>query len=204
MPKLLQYNGRLIDFDKLDKVVFDVDNICQSMVKVCRFNGQTKFHYSNLRHCFMVSCVCPHEELKLACLLHDVHESVIGDFCTPVVAYLEQRCPEIKKEIDTLKCELDKVIARQFNCPELLDPKVKKIIKYYDQQMTNVEAHFLINNYWTLFEEPEIIVEYLDPEPNWSSIANWRNRLKRLMRKKEKINGTENNEATESGILATC
>jgi hypothetical protein len=180
VPKLLQFNGRLVDLDDLDAVVFEVTNICQCAVKVCRFNGQTKFHYSNLQHMLMVSQICPVRELKLACLLHDVHECIIGDFLTPVVQLLG---PDVKWKLTDIKYALDKVVARQFNCPELIDPEAKKIIKFYDEEMTKIEAKFLLENWWTLFDESEIIVDYLKPESNNRVMKRWKNKLYRLMNK---------------------
>ena len=202
MSRTLQYNGRIIDFDNLDEIVFDIDNICNSAVKVCRFNGHTKYHYSNLRHMYMVACVCPHADLKLACLLHDAHEVVIGDIVTP---FAESLGPEFKAMIDGVKYRLDCVIARQFNCPELVDPEARKVIKYYDRQMLNVEAQFLLTNHWSLFEPPEIMVDHLDYETNSHVIHNWKSKFKLLMRRKERETiGTQNDETTESGILAAC
>lgn len=184
MPRSLQYNGRMIDYDYFSQITFEVENIVQSAAKVCRFNGHTKFHYSNLRHMYMVCKVCPHADLKLACLLHDVHEIVIGDLVTPFIAYLGE---DFKEQLDDIKFELDEIVAKQFDCPELVDHDCRKVIKYYDQQMTNVEASFLINNYWSLFEEPEIIVDYLKYESNGRTIHNWRSELRYLMSKREAI-----------------
>lgn len=182
--RTIQYDGSIVYYDDLESMVFTIDNIVNSASKVCRFNGHTKFHYSNLRHMFMCSCICKEQDLKLACLLHDVHEVVIGDIVSPLGSWLSAGW---KCELDDLKHRLDKIIASQFNCPELLDPEAKKLIKYYDTQMTNIEGRMLLSNAEDHFDVPEISVKYLDYESNARVIHNWKNKLKFLIRKQERV-----------------
>ena len=150
MSKTLLFDGTLIDFDNLESTIANLDIECciQSMSKVCRFNGNTRFFYSNLQHCINVSNICP-TELKLAGLLHDIHEAIIGDIVTPVANHLG---PEWKGQLTQLKNDLDSILADKWNCPELVICKPE--IKVFDDLMCDVEAHQLICNSELLFTPP--------------------------------------------------
>ena len=182
--KTIQYNGDVVYFDSLENINFSVENIVNSQSKVCRFNGHTSFHYSNLRHMYMCSCICQEQDLKLACLLHDVHEVIIGDIMSPLSHWMSTTW---KEELDELKFKLDKIVATQFNCPELIDPECRQRIKYYDDQITNIEGWKLIKDGHLHYPKPELHVEYLVFESNARVIHNWKNKLKFLMRKQESV-----------------
>lgn len=125
------------------------------MVKVCRFNGNTKWHYSNLQHCLNVYHITKQKTLKFPALLHDVHEHILGDIITPVSKHF----PMWRLELTKLKHRLDEKIAEHFNCPGLVDYDVMSRVKYYDTEMTNCEAHKLMKNAHLVFPFPKVKFE---------------------------------------------
>ncbi|MDE1971265.1 MAG: hypothetical protein KGI50_06865 [Patescibacteria group bacterium] len=175
--KFLTYLGDVVDLDDIANIPIKLEAIVHTMVKTCRFNGATRWHYSNLQHCFNVSCICKEQELKLACLLHDVHEHLIGDIITPVSRHF----PEWKVQMDSLKHSIDVRIAAFFGCPELVDPAVGKIIKSYDTEMTSIEAYTLLRNPEKVFAPPTIRDYEIIKVKNTVMRRKFKERLRRLI-----------------------
>ena len=72
-------------FDYVNPSVDDLSvvGLALSLSKICRFNGHTLQHYSVAQHSYVCSLLVPNE-YKMEALLHDLHESVIGDMPSPL------------------------------------------------------------------------------------------------------------------------
>lgn len=85
-------NGTYFDFDDMDKNVIDISTVAIVLSRTPRFTGHTEPMYSVAQHSLLVESLiaesCP--ELRLAALMHDAHECVIGDLSTPLKTYLKQ------------------------------------------------------------------------------------------------------------------
>lgn len=142
--------GQVCDLSDIENIRIDVEHIAYSLSNTCRFNGNTKFFYSNAQHSLLVSFLCKEKSLKLACLLHDAHEAYIGDIITPLSGLIN------KEKLDEIKFDLDVQVASQLNVPELIDKRARDVIKFYDIEATNGEAYGLLENAKLLFKRPTL------------------------------------------------
>lgn len=63
-------------------------DIAESLAKICRFNGHSRYFYSVAQHSVIVAdMLIP--EYRLHGLLHDAHEAFIGDMTAPVKGVLK-------------------------------------------------------------------------------------------------------------------
>lgn len=84
-------NGTYFDFNNLDNNEIDLESLAKGLSQINRFTGQTEFPYSVAQHSILVSRLVQSQdpEVKLAALMHDAHEAVIGDISTPVKQFLK-------------------------------------------------------------------------------------------------------------------
>jgi uncharacterized protein len=84
-------SGRRLDLLNPSPLDIEIEDIAHGLARVARWNGQTKgdHAFSVAQHCVLVteifSRVSPaaKREEKLACLLHDAAEYVVGDIISP-------------------------------------------------------------------------------------------------------------------------
>lgn len=134
-------SGRRLDL--LDPTPFDieVEDIAHGLAFVARWNGQTKgdFAYSVAEHSLLVEELFGRMQPKapakwrLAALLHDAPEYVIGDMISPVKASLG---PDYGK----LDARLTAAIHIKFGLPAALPVNIKKQIKKADTVSAWMEA----------------------------------------------------------------
>ena len=93
-----------------------LDDIAQSLSKICRFNGHCRGFYSVAQHSVLVSYLCPTK--PMAGLLHDAAEAYVGDVVAPLKPLLIG--------FDAIECAVAEciagvfgVIAADFHCPEV-------------------------------------------------------------------------------------
>ena len=106
-----------------------------------RWNGQTTgtYGYSVAQHSVVVERLVQSnapqldQKWRLACLLHDAPEYVIGDMITPFKAALGSSYKEIEQGLET-------AIFLRFGLPAELPAYVKKIIKRADRMAAWLEA----------------------------------------------------------------
>ena len=87
-------SGRRLDLLDPTPLDIEIEDIAQGLAFVARWNGQTQgdFAYSVAEHSLLVEMIyhrlCPSSPVKwrLAALLHDAPEYVIGDMISPVKA----------------------------------------------------------------------------------------------------------------------
>ncbi|SEP61556.1 hypothetical protein SAMN05428995_101285 [Loktanella sp. DSM 29012] len=134
-------SGRRLDL--LDPTPFDieVEDIAHGLAFVARWNGQTQgdFAYSVAEHSMLVEDLFARMNPKapakwrLAALLHDAPEYVIGDMISPVKAAIGPGYGE-------LDMRLTAAIHLRFGLPATLPTSVKKQIKAADRVSAWAEA----------------------------------------------------------------
>lgn len=83
MTWILTQSATQVDILKPQAKQIRIDDICHGLAHVCRFNGQTRHHYSVAQHCLIVADIVPQEH-KLAGLLHDATEAYLADVARPI------------------------------------------------------------------------------------------------------------------------
>lgn len=108
--------GKMIDLAAPDMESITIDHIAASLANQTRFNGALGF-YSVARHSVAVAERLWREpdEVRLAGLLHDAHEALIGDITRPVQRLLGEECRDaLRREADYY----DALICKRFGLPE--------------------------------------------------------------------------------------
>ncbi len=134
-------SGRRLDL--LDPSPFDVEveDIAQGLARVARWNGQTKgdHAFSVAEHSVVVEKICAHLEpdwpyrWRLAALLHDAPEYVIGDMISPFKAALGF-------DYKAFEARLEAAIHLRYGLPSELPVNVKAVIKTADRACAFFEA----------------------------------------------------------------
>jgi 5'-deoxynucleotidase YfbR-like HD superfamily hydrolase len=138
-------SGRRLDL--LDPTPMDVEiaDIAHGLAFVARWNGQTHgdWAYSVAEHSLLVEQIYtrsetradagPEPRWRLAALLHDAPEYVIGDMISPVKAALG-------REYGAMDERLAAAIHRRFGLPAQLPMPVKRAIKRADRISAWLEA----------------------------------------------------------------
>jgi len=101
---------------KIDQIC--IEDIAQSLGKICRFNGHTLKFYSVAEHSIYVSHYAS-EKNSLWGLLHDAAEAYLGDIVRPLKPFLNGY-----KEIEK---NLSKCIAKKFNLEWPMPEEIKQI-----------------------------------------------------------------------------
>lgn len=134
-------SGRRLDL--LDPTPFDIEigDIAHGLAFVARWNGQTygDWPYSVAEHSLLVEDIfgrlnpdCD-PACRLAALLHDAPEYVIGDMISPVKSALGQ-------EYGAMDERLSAAIHRRFGLPATLPVALKRKIKMADRISARLEA----------------------------------------------------------------
>ena len=134
-------SGRRLDLLDPTPVDIEIEDIAHGLSFVARWNGQTKgnYAYSVAEHSLLVEKIFtylyPKTSIrwKLAALLHDAPEYVIGDMISPVKAAIGPSYSE-------LEVKLIEAIHIRFGLPALVPPKIKLQIKKADKISAWMEA----------------------------------------------------------------
>lgn len=134
-------SGRRLDL--LDPTPFDIEvsDIAHGLAFVARWNGQTRgdWPYSVAEHSLLVEEIFSRmnqavdSRWRLATLLHDAPEYVIGDMISPVKSALGS-------EYKAMDERLTIAIHRRFGLPATLPAAIKKKIKMADRISARLEA----------------------------------------------------------------
>ncbi|WP_265502307.1 HD family hydrolase [Paracoccus beibuensis] len=134
-------SGRRLDL--LDPTPLDIEigDIAHGLAFVARWNGQTRgdWPYSVAEHSLLVEDILTRlnpgidPQWRLAALLHDAPEYVIGDMISPVKAALGQ-------EYGAMDDRLASAIHRRFGLPSTLPLAIKRKIKAADRVSARLEA----------------------------------------------------------------
>jgi len=134
-------SGRRLDLLDPSPMDIEIEDIAHGLARVARWNGQTEgdWSFSVAQHSVMVERIFTKQnpdmsrQWRLACLLHDAPEYVIGDMITPFKAILAEQY----KEIET---RLEIAVHIRFGLPGELPERVRKAIKRADKAAAYLEA----------------------------------------------------------------
>ncbi|MCH2163709.1 MAG: HD family hydrolase [Marinovum sp.] len=134
-------SGRRLDLLDPTPMDIEIDDIAHGLAFVARWNGQTSgdFAYSVAEHSLLVETIysrlVPNAEprWRLAALLHDAPEYVIGDMISPVKA-------AVGPGYGDLDDRLAAAIHLRFGLPAALPKQIKTVIKKADKISAWMEA----------------------------------------------------------------
>lgn len=127
-------SGRRLDLLDPTPMDIEISDIAHGLAFVARWNGQTRgdFAYSVAEHSLLVEEIFAHcypaagPRDRLAALLHDAPEYVIGDMISPVKA-------AVGPGYGALDARLTAAIHLRFGLPAVLPAELKKRIKRADK-----------------------------------------------------------------------
>ena len=152
-------SGRRLDILTPSPMDIEISDIAHGLARVARWNGQTtgRYGYSVAQHSVVVERLVQtnapdlDQKWRLACLLHDGPEYVIGDMITPFKAALGPAYKEIERTLEA-------AIHVRFGLPAELPGYVKAIIKRADRMAAWLEATqlagFSVDEAKKLFPQP--------------------------------------------------
>lgn len=134
-------SGRRLDLLDPSPLDIEIEDIAHGLARVARWNGQTsgEWAYSVAQHSVLVerlACLLDRElplRWRLATLLHDAPEYVIGDMITPFKAVIG---PDYK----TVESALMQAIHIRAGLPAELPAAVTRLIKRADRVAAYLEA----------------------------------------------------------------
>jgi 5'-deoxynucleotidase YfbR-like HD superfamily hydrolase len=155
-------SGRRLDLLDPTPMDIEIEDIAHGLAFVARWNGQTHgdFAYSVAEHSILVeqlfTRMVPKAPIKwrLAALLHDAPEYVIGDMISPVKAAVGAAYGELDDRLTA-------AIHIRFGLPAQLPTSVKKQIKRADHISAWMEATQIAG-----FSESEANKFFGKPNPN--------------------------------------
>ena len=155
-------SGRRLDLLDPTPMDIEIEDIAHGLSFVARWNGQTlgDFAYSVAEHSLLVETLFtrmnPKTPVKwrLAALLHDAPEYVIGDMISPVKS-------AVGPDYDALDKRLAAVIHIRFGLPAAIPATIKKQIKKADKISAWMEATQIAG-----FEEAEANKFFGKPDLN--------------------------------------
>ena len=134
-------SGRRLDL--LDPSPFDIEigDIAHGLARLARWNGQTKggHAFSVAQHCILVEAIASalkpglSARFRLAALLHDAPEYVVGDMISPFKAAMGV-------SYKTFEERIQRAIHIRFGLPPVLPPGVVQFIKKADKIAAYHEA----------------------------------------------------------------
>ncbi len=132
-------SGRRLDLLDPTPMDIEVEDIAHGLAFVARWNGQTRgdWPYSVAEHSLLVEQIYarsePSPRWRLAALLHDAPEYVIGDMISPVKSAVGPGYAE-------MDARLTAAVHLRFGLPAMLPVAVKKAIKAADKISAWAEA----------------------------------------------------------------
>jgi len=132
-------SGRRLDLLDPSPVDIEIEDIAHGLSRVARWNGQTSgdWAYSVAQHSLLVEAIASHHGLarrwRLAALLHDAPEYVIGDLITPFKAV-------VGLDYRELEGRLALAIRIRFGLPATLPKAPQEAIKRADRAAAHFEA----------------------------------------------------------------
>jgi len=165
-------SGRRLDLIDPSPLDVEIADIAHGLARVARWNGQTKGPeiFSVAQHSLLVEALfCasapkPTARMRLAALLHDAPEYVIGDMISPFKA-------AIGGDYKRIEARLMQAIHIRFGLPAALAPDLARRIKAADRVSAYMEATSLAGfeaaEAGKLFGEPDMALarfaSYLEP-----------------------------------------
>jgi uncharacterized protein len=137
-------SGRRLDLLDPSPLDIEIADIAHGLARVARWNGQTSgaHIFSVAQHTLLVEAIlCTQDtddddRLRLAAMLHDAPEYVIGDMISPFKAALGDGYKAIEKRLLA-------AIHIRFSLPPVLAAEIEKQIKAADRGAAYLEATLL-------------------------------------------------------------
>ena len=134
-------SGRKLDLINPDPGDIEIEDIAHGLCRVARWNGQTTgdYPFSVAQHSLLVEEIFTAQndnaskKERLAALLHDAPEYVIGDMISPFKAVLGDGYKSFEER-------LQQSIHKRFGLPEILPDSLKMAIKQADKTAAWLEA----------------------------------------------------------------
>jgi len=134
-------SGRRLDLLDPSPMDIEIEDIAHGLARVARWNGQTvgDHAFSVAQHCVVVEEIVAHihpeieARWRLAALLHDAPEYVIGDMISPFKAALGL-------DYRAFEDRLERAIHLRFGLPAHAPAHVHKLIKQADRASAFFEA----------------------------------------------------------------
>jgi 5'-deoxynucleotidase YfbR-like HD superfamily hydrolase len=134
-------SGRRLDLLDPSALDIEIEDIAHGLARVARWNGQTSgpHIFSVAQHSLLVETLARarvprlDRSRRLAVLLHDAPEYVIGDMISPFKAVLGDAYKAIERRLLA-------AIHRRFGLPEKSVPELERLIKIADREAAYLEA----------------------------------------------------------------
>jgi len=134
-------SGRRLDLLDPSPLDIEMEDIAHGLARVARWNGQTSgtHIFSVAQHCLLVEALARarvprlDRSRRLAVLLHDAPEYVIGDMISPFKAVIGDAYKAVERRILT-------AIHLRFGLPAQSSPETEALIKAADRQAAYLEA----------------------------------------------------------------
>jgi len=159
-------SGRRLDLLDPSPMDIEIEDIAHGLARVARWNGQTtgEHAFSVAQHSVVVEEIVAHIQpdidprWRLAALLHDASEYVIGDMISPFKAALGY-------DYKLFEARLENAIHTRFGLPAKTPLAVKRLIKTADRACAYFEATQLAG-----FAHPEAL-EFFDAPPSGYNLS---------------------------------
>jgi 5'-deoxynucleotidase YfbR-like HD superfamily hydrolase len=183
-------SGRRLDLLDPSPLDIEIEDIAHGLARVARWNGQTSgpHIFSVAQHCLLVEALARarvprlDRSRRLAVLLHDAPEYVIGDMISPFKVVIGDAYKAVERHLLA-------AIHRRFGLPPSSGPELEALIKLADRQAAYLEATrlagFAAEEARRFFGRPPRISasterDYLKPWPAETAQARYRERFIKL------------------------
>jgi 5'-deoxynucleotidase YfbR-like HD superfamily hydrolase len=183
-------SGRRLDLLDPSALDIEIEDIAHGLARVARWNGQTSgtHIFSVAQHSLLVETLAHarapglDRRRRLAVLLHDAPEYVIGDMISPFKAVIGDAYKVIERRLLA-------AIHRRFGLPAKSAPELEKLIKTADREAAFLEATrlagFNIAEARRFFGRPPAVSlsmerDYLKPWPAETAQARYLARFEKL------------------------
>jgi 5'-deoxynucleotidase YfbR-like HD superfamily hydrolase len=184
-------SGRRLDLLDPSPLDIEIEDIAHGLARVARWNGQSHgaHIYSVAQHCLLVEALARarvprlDRSRRLAVLLHDAPEYVIGDMISPFKAVIGGAYKAVERRLLT-------AIHMRFGLPVKSPPELEALIKLADRQAAYLEATRLAGfeaaEAQRFFGRPPVFSaaierDYLKPWPAETAQARYFERFKKLV-----------------------
>jgi uncharacterized protein len=183
-------SGRRLDLLDPSPLDIEIEDIAHGLARVARWNGQTggSHIFSVAQHCLLVEALgrgrVPRLDhgRRLAVLLHDAPEYVIGDMISPFKVVIGDAYKSVERR-------LLEAVHRRFGLPARSPPELEQLIKTSDRSAAYLEATrlagFGTSEARRLFGRPPVIAaaverDYLKPWPAETAQKRYLERFRTL------------------------
>ena len=133
-------SGRRLDLLDPSPLDVEIEDVAHGLARVARWNGQTvgAHIFSVAQHCLLVEAIARQRarldrESRLAILLHDAPEYVIGDMISPFKTVIGDAYKAIEARLLT-------AVHLRFGLPAVLPSELLAVIKVADRSAAYLEA----------------------------------------------------------------